>query len=67
MKEFKEGKPLTPAIAKEMQQEVIGSEQKEKPMTHELDSYTPQFEAIKAGLKHLCMALIIKVFELATS
>lgn len=51
VKEFKEGKPLTPAIAKEMQQEVIESEQKEKPMTHELDSYTPQFEAIKAGLK----------------
>lgn len=51
VKEFKEGKPLTPAIAKEMQQEVIESEQKEKPMTHELDSYTPQFEAIKAGMK----------------
>lgn len=51
VKEFKEGKPLTPSIAKEMQQEVIESEQKEKPMTHELDSYTPQFEAIKAGLK----------------
>ncbi|MEK3726787.1 MULTISPECIES: ParB/RepB/Spo0J family partition protein [unclassified Lysinibacillus] len=51
VKEFKEGKPLTPAIAKEMQQEVVESEQKEKPMTHELDSYTLQFEAIKAGLK----------------
>ncbi|WP_249645739.1 MULTISPECIES: DUF3850 domain-containing protein [unclassified Lysinibacillus] len=51
VKEFKEGKPLTPAIAKEMQQEVVGSEQKEKPMTHELDSYSQQFEAIKAGLK----------------
>jgi len=51
VKEFKEGKPLTPAIAKELQQEVVESEQEEKPMTHELDSYTPQFEAIKAGLK----------------
>lgn len=51
VKEFKEGKPLTPAIAKEMQQEVVESEQKEKPMTHELDSYSQQFEAIKAGLK----------------
>ncbi|MDC6267747.1 ParB/RepB/Spo0J family partition protein [Lysinibacillus fusiformis] len=51
VQEYKEGKALTPAVAKEMQQEVIESEQKEKPMTHELDSYSKQFEAIKAGLK----------------
>jgi len=49
--EYKEGKPLTPSIAKEKRQEVIESEQKEKPMTHELDSYPEPFEAIKAGLK----------------
>lgn len=51
VKGFKEGKPLTPAIAKEKRQEIIESEQKDKPMTHELDSYPEPFEAIKAGLK----------------
>ncbi|MFJ8100260.1 ParB/RepB/Spo0J family partition protein [Lysinibacillus sp. NPDC096212] len=51
VQEYKEGKPLTPTIAKEKRQEIIESEQKEKPMTHELDSYPEQFEAVKAGLK----------------
>ncbi|MFE3573728.1 ParB/RepB/Spo0J family partition protein [Lysinibacillus sp. NPDC059133] len=51
VQEYKEGKPLTPTIAKEKRQEVIESEQKEKPMTHELDSYREQFEAVKTGLK----------------
>ncbi|MEY9975277.1 ParB/RepB/Spo0J family partition protein [Lysinibacillus sp. RC79] len=46
-----ESKPLTPAIAKEKRQEVIESEQKEKPMTHELDSYPDEFEAVIKGLK----------------
>ena len=46
-----EGKPLTPSVAKEKRQEVIESEQKEKPMTHELDSYIEQFEDIVKGLK----------------
>ncbi|MGE7111261.1 ParB/RepB/Spo0J family partition protein [Lysinibacillus sp. NPDC047702] len=46
-----EGKPLTPSVAKEKRQEVIESEQKEKPMTHELDSYIEQFEDIAKGLK----------------
>ncbi|MGE7091654.1 ParB/RepB/Spo0J family partition protein [Lysinibacillus sp. NPDC048646] len=46
-----EGKPLTPSVAKEKRQEVIESEQKEKPMTHELDSYPEQFEAVVQGLK----------------
>lgn len=49
--EYREGKPLTPSIAKEKRQEIIESEQKEKPMTHELDSYPEQFEAILQGLK----------------
>lgn len=49
--EYKEGKPLTPAIAKEKRQEFIESEQKEKPMMHELDSYPKPFEAIMRGLK----------------
>ncbi|WGT38272.1 ParB N-terminal domain-containing protein [Lysinibacillus sp. 1 U-2021] len=46
-----QGKPLTPAIAKAKRQEIIESEQKEKPMTHELDSYIEQFEEIVKGLK----------------
>lgn len=49
--EYREGKPLTPSVAKEKRQEIIESEQKEKPMTHELDSYPEQFEAIVQGLK----------------
>ncbi|TKI70141.1 DUF3850 domain-containing protein [Lysinibacillus mangiferihumi] len=49
--EYREGKPLTPSLAKEKRQEIIESEQKEKPMTHELDSYPEQFEAIVQGLK----------------
>lgn len=49
--EYREGKPLTPSVAKEKRQEIIESEQKEKPMTHELDSYPEQFEAILQGLK----------------
>ncbi|MFL1998383.1 DUF3850 domain-containing protein [Lysinibacillus irui] len=48
IQEYKEGKPLTPAIAKEKR---IETEQKEKPMTHELDCYPEQFEAIIQGLK----------------
>lgn len=51
IQEYKEGKALTPSVAKEKRQEVIESEQKEKPMTHELDSYPGQFEAIVQGLK----------------
>lgn len=46
-----EGRPLTPSVAKEKRQEVIESEQKEKRMTHELDSHPAQFEAIVKGLK----------------
>ncbi len=46
-----ESKPITPSIAKEKRQEMIESEQKEKPMTHELDSYPEEFEAVKTGLK----------------
>lgn len=49
--EYKDGKALTPYVAKEKRQEVIESEQKEKPMTHELDSYIDQFEDIVKGLK----------------
>ncbi len=49
--EYREGKPLTPSVAKEKRREIIESEQKEKPMTHELDSYPEQFEAILQGLK----------------
>lgn len=49
--EYREGKPLTPSVAKEKRQEIIESEQKEKPMTHELDSNPEQFEAIVQGLK----------------
>lgn len=51
VQEYREGKPLTPSVAKEKRQEIIESEQKEKPMTHELDSYPEQFEAILQGLK----------------
>ncbi len=51
IQEYKEGKALTPSVAKEKRKEVIESEQKEKPMTHELDSYPEQFEAIVQGLK----------------
>ncbi|EON71796.1 ParB/RepB/Spo0J family partition protein [Lysinibacillus sphaericus] len=51
IQEYKEGKALTPSVAKEKRIEVIESEQKEKPMTHELDSYPEQFEAIVQGLK----------------
>ncbi|UPW82747.1 DUF3850 domain-containing protein [Lysinibacillus sp. Ag94] len=51
VQEYKEGKTLTPSVAKEKRQEVIESEQKEKPMTHELDSYIEQFEDIVKGLK----------------
>ncbi|WP_193768858.1 ParB/RepB/Spo0J family partition protein [Metasolibacillus meyeri] len=48
VQEYKEGKALTPSIAKEKR---IESEQTEKSMTHEMDSYPAQFEAVKAGLK----------------
>lgn len=51
VQEYREGKPLTPSVAKEKRQEIIESEQKEKSMTHELDSYPEQFEAIVQGLK----------------
>lgn len=48
VQEYKEGKAITPSVAKEKR---IESEQKEKSMTHEIDSYPEQFEAIKSGLK----------------
>ncbi|QQP11570.1 DUF3850 domain-containing protein [Lysinibacillus agricola] len=51
VREYKEGNALTPSVAKEKRQEVIESEQKEKPMTHELDSYPDEFEAVIKGLK----------------
>lgn len=46
-----EGITLTPSVAKEKRQEVVEYELKEKPMTHELDSYPEQYEAIVKGLK----------------
>lgn len=46
--EHKEGKTLTPSVAKEKR---IESEQKEKRMTHELKIYPEPFEAVKKGLK----------------
>lgn len=48
IQEYKEGKAITPTVAKEKRIEL---EQKEKPMTHELDSYPEQFEAIVQGIK----------------
>lgn len=48
---IEEGKPLTPSIAKEKRQKIIESEQKEKPITHEIDSHPAPFEAIEKGLK----------------
>ncbi|MFF5993681.1 DUF3850 domain-containing protein [Lysinibacillus sp. KU-BSD001] len=46
--EHREGKSLTPAIAKEKRLE---SEQKEKRMTHELKIHPAPFEAVLKGLK----------------
>lgn len=46
-----QGKVLTPAVAQAKRQEIIESEQKEKSMTHEIDSYPLQFEAVRSGLK----------------
>jgi ParB family chromosome partitioning protein len=51
VQDYKEGKSITPSVAVEKRIEVIETEQKEKPMTHELDSYPEQFEAIVKGLK----------------
>lgn len=51
VQEYKEGKSITPSVAVEKRIEVIETEQKEKSMTHELDSYPEQFEAIVQGLK----------------
>ncbi|SCY30821.1 ParB/RepB/Spo0J family partition protein [Lysinibacillus fusiformis] len=51
VQDYKEGKSITPSVAVEKRIEVIETEQKEKPMTHELDSYPEQFDAIVKGLK----------------
>ncbi|WP_025114142.1 ParB/RepB/Spo0J family partition protein [Lysinibacillus fusiformis] len=48
VREFKEGKALSPAIAKEKR---IESEQKEKPITHELKIHPEPFQAVSKGLK----------------
>ncbi|KYG89989.1 hypothetical protein A0U40_09705 [[Bacillus] sp. KCTC 13219] len=46
-----EGKPLTPAVAKAKRQEIVESEQKDKPITHDLKIYPEPFDAICKGLK----------------
>ena len=46
--EHKGGQVITPTAAKEKR---IESEQKEKPMTHELTNHPEQFEAVAKGLK----------------
>ncbi|MDP1395259.1 ParB N-terminal domain-containing protein [Lysinibacillus capsici] len=52
VQDYREGKSITPSVAMEKRIEVIETEQqKEKPMTHELDSYPEQYEAIIKGLK----------------
>lgn len=52
VQDYREGKSITPSVAMEKRIEVIETEQqKEKPMTHELDSYPEQYEAIVKGLK----------------
>lgn len=51
VQDYREGKSITPSVAVEKRIEVIETEQKEKPMTHELDSYPEQYEAIVKGLK----------------
>lgn len=48
VREYKEGKALSPAIAKEKR---IESEQKEKPITHELKIHPEPFQAVSKGLK----------------
>lgn len=44
-------KPLTPATAKEKRQQIIESDQKEKPITHELKIHPEPFQAVSKGLK----------------
>ncbi|MGD2199878.1 ParB/RepB/Spo0J family partition protein [Lysinibacillus fusiformis] len=51
VQDYKQGKSITPSVAVEKRIEVIETEQKEMPMTHELDSYPEQFDAIAKGLK----------------
>lgn len=46
-----QGKPLTPATAKEKRQQIIESDQKEKPITHELKIHPEPFQAVSKGLK----------------
>ncbi len=47
-----QGKPLTPSVAKEKRQEIITeSEQKDKPITHELKIHPKPFQAVIKGLK----------------
>ncbi|MFJ7662980.1 ParB/RepB/Spo0J family partition protein [Lysinibacillus sp. NPDC097162] len=46
-----QGKALTPASAKAMRQEVIESEQKDKPITHEIKIHPKPFQAVIKGLK----------------
>lgn len=46
-----QGKPLTPATAKAKRQEIIESEQKDKPITHELKIHPEPFQAVSKGLK----------------
>ena len=51
VQEYKEGKALTPSVAKEKRQEIIESEQKDKRMTHELKIHPQPFDAVCKGLK----------------
>ncbi|MEG0476013.1 MAG: DUF3850 domain-containing protein, partial [Carnobacterium sp.] len=46
-----ENKPITPSVAKEKREQVIESEQKEKPITHEISLQDNFFEAIEKGIK----------------
>lgn len=49
--DYKEGKSLTPSVAKEKRQEVIESEQKDKAITHELKIHPEPYQAVSKGLK----------------